>query len=217
MSGPCCVHGVSLDRFCRWCPGGIQHASRVVGTVTHLPDFKSEPFDRDLSDLEGGDNDERHVIDQLRAQLAEAQAAYEREARCHTKEVDLRLAAERRAAEAEAKLKTGEERARIKMVELMQLHLDEKRALRAEVERLRFELSPAGPSADEVNKRRELIKRWRAEVQAPLRVDNDRLRAALRKYGRHDGPCLAGFDGELGRRHPCSCGLDAALGKKENE
>lgn len=84
-------------------------------------------------------------------------------------------------------------------------------ALKAEIEATKRERDDMHDQLDVLKGFRSRFfqqERWREEAEN----ETAEVRAALKRYGRHDGVCLAGFDGEVGRRHPCSCGLAAALG-----
>ena len=75
----------------------------------------------------------------------------------------------------------------------------ERDALRDEVERLKGNAETDAVNTD-----------W-------MGADNDRLRAALREYGQHDGNCRCGYrdpdptDCGVTRGEHCTCGLDAAI------
>jgi hypothetical protein len=167
--------------------------------------------------------------DQLRAQLAAVESVLK-----NGIEADYVVAAaERRAAEAEAevgRLKRDRERQERVNARLA----TERDALRAEVEMLRgvgCNEDGDGPCGACLKCARAEVERLRAELEnkeayveyiqsldaADLSFDNDRLRAALRKYGHHVRPCP--WHWAFGREYPrvdlgekpCTCGLDAAL------
>jgi broad-specificity NMP kinase len=61
------------------------------------------------------------------------------------------------------------------------------------------------------------IKQLEADVKRLMR-ERDEVRAALRRHGRHDADCAYNIPFSPPRcfhRRPCGCGLDAALGAKE--
>jgi chromosome segregation ATPase len=174
---------------------------------------------------------ERHHVNQLRDRLAAAEEELTwRDARIAGLETSLQAessaifvaadklsAAERRASKAEAKLATSAGAVE-KCIDIWERRCTEvsveRDAMRAEVERLNDHIKDVHRDAD--------------EDEARLRDDNDRLRAALRKYGRHDKGCdptvrvserepgIESLGDEWQRiknapRINCTCGYEAAL------